>query len=551
MKRSGQAKSILGQKTKKQIKQGKDNRKEKEQQRLIAKAEMERLKGLVEQADQSEELVHSGSGLVELDEIPLVQGAFEEIAKPSAQPKKAPLYAPQSKPHVDFLAASEDEVLFSGGRGSGKSMALIVDPLQFCDKKKFRALFLRNDMPRLRDLITRAKDLYPQVFPGVQWKSQENTFIFPSGARIEFGYCQNMDDLERYRGQEYTWLGIDELTQFESHEVISKMKASMRTTDPTIPIYVRATTNPTGVGRLWVKERFVDLGPAGKTIVLKFDTPLGEMKLTRKWIQSTVFDNPALLKARPQYLAELMSLPEELREQWLHGSWDSAEGLAFPEFKRSVHTCDPFEIPSNWMRFRSCDWGYGRSLAVCHWFAIDPSNGQTFIYRELVANGDVPYTEKLNAKQFARKVLQMEAGETIRYGVIDGKTVARKSGSVEPTIEEQMREIGCRWKHADQSKGARAHGKMIFHDYLAKDEFTGEPRLKIFNHCTQIIKELSSLPLDENNPEDVDTDACDHAYDSARYGLMSRPHRRIPMNDPWSSMAMSSRPIIVDSTFGY
>ena len=43
------------------------------------------------------------------------------------------------------------------------------------------------------------------------WKEQEKVFTFPSGARMEFGYCDSLDDLERYRGQEYTWIGIDEV----------------------------------------------------------------------------------------------------------------------------------------------------------------------------------------------------------------------------------------------------------------------------------------------------------------------------------------------------
>jgi len=49
------------------------------------------------------------------------------------------------------------------------------------------------------------------------------------------------------------------------------------------------TTNSTGIGRRWVKERFIDLGPPGKTLVLNYETPLGPMKITRKWIHSTVF----------------------------------------------------------------------------------------------------------------------------------------------------------------------------------------------------------------------------------------------------------------------
>ena len=47
--------------------------------------------------------------------------------------------------------------------------------------------------------------------------------------------------------------------------------------------------------------------------------------------------------------------------------------------------------------------------------------------------------------------------------------------------------------------------------------------IKIFTTCTNLIRTLPLLPVDNNNPEDVDTDAEDHAYDALRYGVMSRP----------------------------
>ena len=166
-----------------------------------------------------------------------------------------------------FLASTEKEVLFSGGRGSGKSDCLIVDPLRYCHLPKFRGLIIRNTIKELRDLMSRAKQLYPQVYKGVKWKTQENMFTFPSGARIEFGYLRTEDDVEQYRGQEYTWLGIDEITQIPKEEWYDKLKSSLRSTDKEQPLYVRATTNPSGAGVGWVKERWINRGPQDTRIV--------------------------------------------------------------------------------------------------------------------------------------------------------------------------------------------------------------------------------------------------------------------------------------------
>lgn len=368
-------------------------------------------------------------------------------------------------------------------------------------------------MKELRELIGRAKEIYPVAYPRTEFLKQESVFTFPSGARVEFGYCQSDDDLEQYRGQEYAWIGIDELTQFPTPAVIEKLNASLRTTDPGQPTYMRYTTNPTGVGRLWVKERFIDLGPAGKTI--EINIPLGDdkfVKTTRKWLHSTIWDNPILLKNDPKYLANLFSRTGPERDAWVYGSWDNTEGLAFEEFKERTHVIEPFQIPSHWPRYRGCDWGYGRAKAVCLWIAFNPDDGTAYIYREFVANGNVAFTKKLTAPEFAKVVLEMERGETIRYGVIDSSTNASR-GEVGPSIAEQMRKVGLGWRMADRSRGSRIARKQILHQYLAPDMFSKKPKLLIFNNCRQIIKELGSLPLDENNPEDVDTDAEDHCFD--------------------------------------
>jgi hypothetical protein len=263
-------------------------------------------------------------------------------------------WSPFPGPQTQFLEADEFELLFSGGRAPGKSDALMMDPLRYCHNKAFRGLVIRKAMNDLRDLIRRAKELYPQAYPGTKWKEQEKIFVFPSGATIEFGYCDHEDDVARYQGQEYTWLGIDELTQIPSEETYTKLLASVRKSGDGLKNYVRSTTNPNGPGKNWVKRRFVDKGPSNTTITITTDViGVGTIKTTRKWIHGTVFDNPKYVKENPQYIAMLQNIDNAvLRKQWLEGDWDSADGLAFDEFSRKTHVVKPFDIPSSWYRFR-------------------------------------------------------------------------------------------------------------------------------------------------------------------------------------------------------
>ena len=453
-------------------------------------------------------------------------------------------------PQTRFLQSDEYEVLFAGGRGSGKSIALIVDPLRFCHKKKFKALIIRKTMPELRELIGRAKDIYPQAFPGCKWKEQEKLFEFPSGARIEFGYCDNVDDAERYRGQEYTWLGIDEISQYATDEILEKLSRSIRTTDPELKCFIRATTNPSGAGVLWVKKRWIDAGPADTTIQQTYDTALGKMSVTRKWIHSTVLDNPTLLKANPQYLVTLASIENKaLRKQWLDGTWDAIEGLAFNEFKPSTHVIEPFPIPRHWYKFRAADWGYNPGMAVCLWFAKDPSTGNLYVYRELAVNGkDVAANERLTADKFAWKIMEMEESEYIQFGVLDGSAWAER-GQVGDSVGDTMLNLGCSWIPADRSKGSRISGKHLIHSYLAIDVNTNEPRVKIFNTCSQIIKEMQHLTLDPNDKEDVDTKLEDHAYDAFRYGILTQP-TIYDGYEPFDNRR-ERKPVLINTKYGF
>jgi hypothetical protein len=463
---------------------------------------------------------------------PTIKKAFE---------KKDIIFQPNDGPQSDFLAASEREVFYGGARGGGKSYAMLVDPLRYCDKQNHRALLVRRTMPELRDLINHSQNLYSRAYPGAKWREQEKEWRFPSGARIEFGYAENLTDALRYQGQSYTWIGIDELPQYPTQDIYNFLRSSLRSVDPDIPVYMRATGNPGNVGSTWVKEMFVDPSEPNQKFDVEIQTPKGIKKISRKFIPAKLQDNPYLMQT-DDYYAMLASLPEVQKKQFLEGDWDAYESSSFPEFSRPVHVIEPFDIPRNWMKFRAADWGYS-SPACCLWFAVDYDNN-LFAYREL-------YTKRNTADVFAKKVLELEDGEYIRYGVLDSSTWARR-GDIGPSIAETMIQEGCRWRQSDRSPRSRISGKVEVHKRLRVNEETGHPSLFIFSNCLNLIRTLPMLPVDKNNPEDVDTYAEDHAYDALRYGCMSRPLHPVSLrgNDfITSTERQNSTP--ADSVFGY
>jgi hypothetical protein len=462
----------------------------------------------------------------------IVEETFVEEAAPSLQPelKENIIFQPNEGPQMDFLAAAETDVLYGGAAGGGKSYAMLVDPLRFAHRAAHRALILRRSMPELRELIDKSRELYPKAFPGCKYREVEKLWTFPSGAKVEFGFLERDADVYRYQGQAYSWIGFDEITHLPTEFSWNYLASRLRTTDSEITPYMRCTANPGGVGAGWVKKRYISPSVPN-------DSFIGDDGITRKFIPARLNDNPYLAQDG-RYEQMLKSLPPTQRKQLLEGNWEVAEGAAFTEFDRDVHIIEPFDIPIHWERVKGLDYGYA-SESACIWATIDPSDNTLIIYREL-------YRKNLLATELASMLTNMELNDPMSVrGVLDTACWSR-TGTTGPTVAETLIQGGHKLRPADKNRVA---GKIQIHEHL-KVQPSGRPRMQIFNTCPNLIRELQSIPLDKNNPEDVNTHAADHAYDALRYLIMSRPR----IQDPLSQIRDLQReqhfqPF--DSTFGY
>lgn len=392
------------------------------------------------------------------------------------------------------------------------SYAMIVDPLRYCHIKDHRALIIRKTMPELRELIDKTRELYPQAFPGAKYHQTDKRWTFPSGATIEFGYLEKDADVYRYQGQAFSWIGFDEITHLATEFPWNYLASRLRTTNPDITCYLRCTANPGGIGHSWVKKRYIEPYEWNKSF-------RGADGLTRRFIPAKLSDNPYLHKDG-RYQKMLESLPEVHKKRLLEGDWDVSEGAAFPEFSKDDHIIAPFTIPANWNRVKAVDYGYSSPSAVV-WAAIDPEDGTVVVYREL-------YQKGLTGLDLAKRMVEMESDEHRSISGVLDTAAWNQTGTTGPTVGEALTRgyYGHKLRRADKNRVA---GKVQIHEHLKKDERTGKPKLLIFATCPNLIRELSSIPADKNNPEDVDTNADDHAYDALRYLLMSRP-KRIDMN---------------------
>lgn len=442
------------------------------------------------------------------------------------------IWTPQARQKA-FMERWEDEALYGGAAGGGKSDALLAEALRQVHIPNYRGIVFRQTYPQLEALISRSLELYKAAYPKAKYNDTKKVWTFPSGSQMFFGYMLREKDKYNYQGKPYDFIGFDELTQFSMTQY-EYLRSRNRPTGPGTRVYMRATANPGGVGHGWVKERFISAAVPNTTIwtneeILSPEGKKIKVRSSRIFIPSTVFDNKELLKNDPQYLARLAILPEAERNALLYGDWDSFSGQVFMEWRndpvhykdrRKTHVIEPFRIPSGWKIYRGFDWGYSKPFSV-GWYAVD-YQGRMYRIRELYGCTGVPNVGvKWTAQEVARKIREIETtDENIKgrrvWALADPAIFAQDGGE---SIADMMAKEGVFFDKADHTRIA---GKMQMHYRFAFD-VEEKPMLYIFNTCRHFIRTIPALVYDDTDVEDIDTDTEDHIYDECRYVCMANP----------------------------
>ena len=173
------------------------------------------------------------------------------------------------------------------------------------------------------------------------------------------------------------------------------------------------------------------------------------------------------------------------------------------------------------VRVVGIDYGMDAPFSA-HWLWLGP-DGLVVVYREAYQAGLTP-AEQARLVADRERPGEREGGRRVPV-IIDPSTWARsahqvaKAGSGPPPgsiAYEYAKVFGQGAVH--KANNDRLAGVALVADLL-RVRGDGRPRLLVVDTCTNLIRTLPSLPRDPRNPEDVDTRAEDHAYDSLRYGL--------------------------------
>src|SRR5947209_10530392 len=270
----------------------------------------------------------------------------------------------QPGPQTEFLRTAADICIYGGAAGGGKTVGLILEPLRHVGRvANFTAVFFRRTTPQITNpggLWDESRTFYPRL-GGIPHLGMRE-WRWPRAGKIKFSHLQFETTVHDWQGAQITLICFDELTHFTAHQFFYMVSRNRSTCG--VKPYIRATCNPdadswvadflawwidpesglpiperAGVLRYYVRiagriawaDRPEDLMqhlPAPEDLPPGVDPP---RPISVTFIPATVFDNPILLRANPEYYAWLLSLPTLECERLLGGNWKirPAAGLYF------------------------------------------------------------------------------------------------------------------------------------------------------------------------------------------------------------------------------
>lgn len=332
--------------------------------------------------------------------------------------------------------------------------------------------------------------------PNVVWKKDSRRFEYKNGSVLAYGGMKDHAQREAIRsiglegGLDIVWMEEAHLfTLADFEELLPRMRGRASGWRQ-----IMITTNPDSDTH-WIYRRLIQAGEASRYVAQTADNTY----------------NP------DNYVDMVLDkLTGVRRQRLLEGRWVGAEGAVYPEFRYETHVIEPFEIPQQWRRIRSIDFGF-RNAFVCQWWAIDP-DGRMYLYREIYFSGRL-------VEDHARQIVTLSDGEHIEYTVADHDaedraTLARygvHTLAAQKDVSAGVQAVQSRMRIDETGKPA------IFFFYGATVETDSEliaqkkPASTLDEISGYVWEKSKEGSAQKERPVKVD----DHGVDAMRYAVMS------------------------------
>jgi hypothetical protein len=483
------------------------------------------------------------------------------FAYQAAQKKLFHYVSRNGQMYLEMIAPQNLEV---GGQRSGKTTSKLVFGVEnyclkynHCDMLVLRRTFSELDSGVIQDF----KNYFPIDSGLYTFNQTTRVATFVNGSRLVMGGCVNNleRDIEKYLGQAYPYILVDECGQFSdkawnllyARNLVNVQCERDSFGNLPTPAIV-GCTNPIGAFWTFYHTKFVKKEPWERTEGMR-QTKDGCWYVERagEWMcvynpkdyaynHSTVLDNAEYVKRHPGIIAHLKALPEAMMKKYLYGYMDTVDGQYFDCFSDEYHVIDLREDPEAilWQDWQPVwvghDWGVGHWSAAYFFTKALVKNHigndytvKTVCFQE-VAPEETGHTNVELADMLAAKAHYPKLPEShSQYERISGK---RCKVSAIYFSHEKFSRVMERHSPADEySRLLRERGlppvSRATMDRIGSAGFMYNElkmgRLVILKTCGGIIISIPALQRDRDNLDDVlKVDSkSDDRYDAFRYGL--------------------------------
>lgn len=264
------------------------------------------------------------------------------------------------------------QILLSGPAGTGKSRGCL-------EKLHLQAM----KYPGMRGLIVRKTLVSLGSTTLVTWRSHVIKQALLTGEVEFYGGSQEEPAQYRYRnGSVIVIGGMDKPTKIMSSEY------DVAYVGEAIELVIddwEAITTRLRNGVMPYQQLYADTNPDKDTHWLWLRCLEGAIEVFEsRHEDNPVYTNPdgSYTEKGQKYIVGILDKLTGVRKLRLRdGKWVSAEGVIYEGFDRAVHVVDRFDIPQDWARYWSVDFGFVHPFVLQCW-AEDP-DGRLIMYREI------------------------------------------------------------------------------------------------------------------------------------------------------------------------
>lgn len=390
-----------------------------------------------------------------------------------------------------------DEVIISGAAGTGKSRACLEKIYSLMRRYPgARALISRKTRASLTESALQTFEqwvlgLAHPLLQGSASRRFRQNYRFLNGSEI---IIEGLDKPTRILSTEFDIIFVQEAIEIEENDW---EMLSTRLRNHVVPFQaIIGDTNP-GSPTHWIKQR----ANQGVTQLLESrheDNPRLYNQETQEWTEEGI-----------DYIARLDKLTGARKQRLRYGKWVQAEGVIYDEYDTRVHLIDHFDIPEDWRRICSVDFGFTNPF-VCQWWAID-NDGRMYLYREI-------YHTQRTVKVHSEKIKSYN--DPVKWTVCDHDAEDRatlqengiKNYAAQKAVSVGIQRVQERLKVADDGKPRI----FIMRDSLVEMDQSLVEAKKPW--CTE--QEFADYVWADKKNKEEPVKENDHGMDALRYAVM-------------------------------